>query len=309
MERNVSHKVLPNATLHAHGNFSTSDILDFSTNILTNIVSCFTAFSCISTILINGLIILVYCRTRSLRTSFSIYIVNLSVSEFLLGILSMPGNFVISWYGYWPYSFGLCSVVSTSGQIFSSAARFAHVLISFNRLWAVTFPLSFKLHHTVRMSVFIVLVTWMLLLAVHLPVTIPGRMWASVDDKLCLINTSFQYTTAVAEETVAFTLPEILVVLSYPVIAYKLHLRGVLKAHNKVDMEPSMQSKRFICHRAAMKLLNLVRRRFWSLWEEARNVQSTKKLRDAVNKLEPPGFSSIVAGRPLLRPLARKELV
>lgn len=66
---------------HVSGNTSSG------TSLLTHTVTWFTAFSALATVLLNGLILLIFILHRSIRTHFNVYIANLAIAELLLGII------------------------------------------------------------------------------------------------------------------------------------------------------------------------------------------------------------------------------
>lgn len=209
----------------------------------TSTVTWFIAFSCVSTVIFNGLMVLFYSTNASLRVPFNTVVINLCVAEVLLGIFAMSGNFFGSYYGYWPFNADYCSVVSGGNQILSSAVRYGHVLISMNRLWAVTFPMSYRERHTLVFTTGSAALMWIFVLSLHLGVVIPGRIHPINGDNHCLVNTRFQYRSAVTTEVLGFVLPEMMVIAIYPIIVYKLRQRNSNLSKRKVHPEMTHHSK------------------------------------------------------------------
>lgn len=210
---------------------------------LTFIVTWFIALSCFATVVGNALLLLIYFRDPALRTTFNTYVVSLAATEIFLGLTAMPASVISVYYGYWPLSKGLCDITACIGQIFGSAVRYGHLLISANRLWAVTFPLSYNRWQTLRFSVYAVVGQWVFLCLLHLPVVIPGRIWLVPEQKQCLINKSFQFTMAVIAEFLGYDLPTIFIVFSYPFVIFKLQKRNAMKKRSRVVPLKSSQSK------------------------------------------------------------------
>jgi len=77
---------------------STAD--DPPRGLLVVVITWFTLFAILATVVLNGIIIVVYVARESLRTPFNAYIVNIAITELLLALTAMPGNFIRSYYGY-----------------------------------------------------------------------------------------------------------------------------------------------------------------------------------------------------------------
>ncbi|XP_055347374.1 5-hydroxytryptamine receptor 1B-like [Paramacrobiotus metropolitanus] len=198
-------------------------------NPTVSLLTGFLGFSLVASILLNGLIVFIYFKEHSLRSSFNALIANLCTAEVLFAGTGMPGNFIRGLYGYFPYSATACSFFQYCINVFGSAVRYGHVLITLNRLWAVSYPVHYKRNQNMRLTCSIITLTWIFVNVLWLPVIIPGRMWANPHDKQCLVNTDFQPKTALAVEILGFTVTEIIVVVGSLLVSYRIHLRRKIK--------------------------------------------------------------------------------
>ncbi|OWA52101.1 hypothetical protein BV898_16563 [Hypsibius exemplaris] len=200
-------------------------------NRLVQAFTWFTIFTIIATIAGNGLIILAYITQRQLRTPFNLYIFYIAFLEALLAVTAMPGSFIQSFYGYWPFDAVSCSFVITARLVVGAAVRWGHTLIPANRIWAVTFPVHYRVAHTMRCATWLVVGSWIFLCAVCLPMVVLGRksMGSAASDVKCQRDNDGLYA-----EIIGFDLPEIIIVLAFPYICFKLRRYRRLKRQNKV---------------------------------------------------------------------------
>ncbi|OQV15789.1 hypothetical protein BV898_10042 [Hypsibius exemplaris] len=197
--------------------------------IIIDVVASFTIFSIIATLILNALVIAVYIKRPTLRTPFSIYIVNLAVSEIVLAGTSMPGNLIREMHGAWPFNAISCTLLLYISQTLTSGIRYGHVLITANRLWAVTFPIGYKQRHTKRFARCLVVTMWMVVHALNLPVIINGRLqWSRSlfdPDSRCVFDNRAQFNSVLAVQLLAFTLPELFIIVAYGYVAVTLKKR------------------------------------------------------------------------------------
>lgn len=187
----------------------------------------FLGFSCAATFFLNAFILFLYIKDRTLWNTFTVYIVNLCTAEVLLGITAMPTNFIRGVYGYWPFNAVTCTIFLVyCNKIFMSGIRYAHVLITFHRLWAVTFPVHYKENDDMKKSYMTIAASWIFINVLHLTVIIPGTIWPKPGDNRCVLNTDFQPKTALAVEVLGFALAEILMVIGCGIIIVKLRQRA-----------------------------------------------------------------------------------
>lgn len=218
-EKKRNNLTLSNSTSNA------ADVVVSHESLADVIVIWFTVFSIIATVLLNGIIVVVYCTSEAMRTPFNAYILNIAVAEVLQAVTVMPGNVLRTHYGFWPYNQASCTMLLYFQQILGSAMRYGHVLVTCNRIWAVARPLTYRTAHSNRVARLLIVASWVYLHVLGLPVLIRGRSGSgpALTSKNCEYDTSFEYADTIAVEIFGFDLPELFIVLTYPYILYKLH--------------------------------------------------------------------------------------
>lgn len=192
------------------------------TPFLIELANGYLGFSIAATVFFNGLMVYVYFKHSSLRTSFNAYITNLCITEILNACTGMAGSFLRILYGRWPLNYGSCIVFNYCADVFGSALRYCHILVAMNRLWAVTFPTHFKRYSHMPQSMCAIGASWIFVNVVHLPVLIPSFIWPIPGDTQCLKNTNFQKNAAVFVEVMGFAATEVAMILISAITAYKV---------------------------------------------------------------------------------------
>lgn len=186
------------------------------------------------TLILNGLLIFAYCANQSLRTSFSIYTNSLACGDFLqTAILGVP-NILSSMKIPWPLGKYACGLVIYSAWAMVGFCLNMHLLICLNRLWAVTFSNSYRIHHNSRLALSFVVA---LIIYVNLW-TLPGfciftQRYLSEEVFLkrgCSLQGAPDLATWLqCVVTAMYLAPNVLIVVIYPVIYYKVLARQYLR--------------------------------------------------------------------------------
>ncbi|GAV06997.1 hypothetical protein RvY_16897 [Ramazzottius varieornatus] len=142
----------------------------------------------IATFVFNSTILIALLHARQAVNSFMVYVVQLTVSEVLLALTALPGNFVRSFYGFWPFGDPLCFAFSYFDSVFQSGVRYSHAMITLNRFWAAFFPVHYRNVHTRKAACGIVAAMWLFVHAIQLPSVIVGRVSPTPGDTQCILN-------------------------------------------------------------------------------------------------------------------------
>lgn len=104
-------------------------------------------------ILTNGTALLLFAIEKELRTSFTIYIINLQCVTFFQ--FAMNGFFYTAkiYYQKWVYGNAACTLYLYVHWIVSPWQSNCHVLITLNRLWAVAFPVNYRNYHNKKVAI------------------------------------------------------------------------------------------------------------------------------------------------------------
>ncbi|KAG7502538.1 trace amine-associated receptor 13c-like [Solea senegalensis] len=120
-------------------------------------VSVYVILSCLSllTVTLNLLVIISISHFRQLHTSTNLLLLSLAVSDFLVGLLLMPGRIILM-TGCWFLGSVICGLFFYASFFLTSASVGTMVLISVDRYVAICDPLSYSTkvtHQRVKISV------------------------------------------------------------------------------------------------------------------------------------------------------------
>lgn len=148
-------------------------------------------------ILTNTTVLAVFVKKRNtLVTPFSIYLINLLLSNLSNLILFYPLDVIQQAYGKgWFLGNTVCTVYVYGFVVLNATMGTSHLLIILNRLWAVTFPISYRARHTKSFAFKVCLGMWMYLHATHISGVILDTLYYRIplDVGGCQLNIDAQF--------------------------------------------------------------------------------------------------------------------
>ncbi|XP_029025886.1 neuropeptide FF receptor 2-like [Betta splendens] len=115
----------------------------------------------------NGLVCFIVLRSRSMRTVTNLFILNLAVSDLLVGIFCMPTTLVDNIITGWPFGSVVCKLSGMVQGISVSASVFTLVAIAVDRFRCIVYPFKQKL--TIATSKLVIVVIWVLAVSIMCP--------------------------------------------------------------------------------------------------------------------------------------------
>ncbi|XP_077354518.1 neuropeptide FF receptor 2-like [Festucalex cinctus] len=115
----------------------------------------------------NGVVCFMVLRRRSMRTVTNLFILNLAVSDLLVGIFCMPTTLVDNIITGWPFGNLVCKLSGMVQGISVSASVFTLVAIAVDRFRCIVHPFKQKL--TIATSKLIIAVIWVLAASISCP--------------------------------------------------------------------------------------------------------------------------------------------
>ncbi|XP_054613750.1 neuropeptide FF receptor 2-like [Dunckerocampus dactyliophorus] len=115
----------------------------------------------------NGVVCFIVLRSRNMRTVTNIFILNLAISDLLVGIFCMPTTLVDNIITGWPFDNIVCKLSGMVQGISVSASVFTLVAIAVDRFRCIVYPFKQKL--TIATSKLIIVVIWVLAVSVMCP--------------------------------------------------------------------------------------------------------------------------------------------
>ncbi|XP_055329083.1 mu-type opioid receptor-like [Paramacrobiotus metropolitanus] len=206
--------LLNNTTSQATAPFST---LWTSTDI-------FSLINLVAILLTNGTTLFVYARCSQLRSNtFSLYLINLLISN-VFKALTAPVEIIQHLAVRKDQSAAYCATLIALGYTSNAVMMHNHVLITMNRVWAITFPVGYRNYHSRRTAVVLCVAMWVYVFVWLLPGIIVDGVWYHVaTGSNCMLNNAIpaQRNWNMAAQVIVYTLPIFVVILAYPLIWYK----------------------------------------------------------------------------------------
>ncbi|XP_023292644.2 dopamine receptor 2 [Lucilia cuprina] len=123
------------------------------------------------TVVGNTLVILAVLTTRRLRTVTNCFVLNLAITDWLVGTCVMPPA-VIHYIaeGVWRFGWILCDIWISLDVLLCTASILSLCAISLDRYLAVTQPLTYsKNRRTKRLALFMIFIVWVTALSITCP--------------------------------------------------------------------------------------------------------------------------------------------
>ncbi|XP_055340348.1 G-protein coupled receptor 183-like [Paramacrobiotus metropolitanus] len=203
------------------------------------IVEIFNMLTAITGGFLNTAVLITFVTHRAFFTPFTIYLINLLIANFIETACAKLFNVL----------FSVCPQCRTHSAcdfyLFTSYLAMAgminsHLIISFNRLWAVVFPHHYKMHHSKVVAGGICVVMWMYIFATVMPQSILDSVSFRIPFAKygrCMLNSDAQPVLCLATLLTVYIIPEVIILLTFPVIWHKR------QRHRKVlQMKLSKQS-------------------------------------------------------------------
>ncbi|XP_018614525.1 neuropeptide FF receptor 2-like [Scleropages formosus] len=115
----------------------------------------------------NGVVCFIVLRSKNMRTVTNLFILNLAVSDLLVGIFCMPTTLLDNIITGWPFGSLVCKMSGMVQGISVSASVFTLVAIAVDRFRCIVYPFKQKL--TISTSTLIIVVIWVLAIAIMCP--------------------------------------------------------------------------------------------------------------------------------------------
>lgn len=119
----------------------------------------------------NVLILISYWRSPHLRSAFAVYVIALTISNLIFVLFFFPFSLLSELHSVWSFGNGACTTYMYFANVFATLVLHAHLMITVNRSWAVSFPVFYRNYHNTGFAVRACLI---MVLYVHL-LGVPGK--------------------------------------------------------------------------------------------------------------------------------------
>lgn len=177
-------------------------------------ITFFAALIIFFTLVGNSLVIAAVVKERRLRKVSNSFVINLAVSDILVGTLVTPIALAYQLHGEWIFSRSLCDFWVSVDVTCCTASITNLCAISYDRYNAITQPLKYASKRTLKRALLLILIVWLYSLCIAIP---PFFGWRTKEDGLvskeCKISQDVGYTFY---STVgAFYLPLLFMLFAY----------------------------------------------------------------------------------------------
>ncbi|XP_055349649.1 muscarinic acetylcholine receptor gar-3-like [Paramacrobiotus metropolitanus] len=171
------------------------------------------------------------------------YLINLILANFLHFITAAPLDLSTTLMGNWPLNYAACTFCLYAGYIINAAIPHSHMLVTLNRIWAVTFPVSYRHYHTGAMAASLCLAMWLYIHALLPPQLIRDALYYRFQQNVpfCWLNAEHpaQWRLVLFTEFWCYIVPQTVMFTGYPYIMYKRRRRLQFSAERRDGTQPS----------------------------------------------------------------------
>lgn len=205
-----------------------------------NFIAVFTLSLCPLVILLNSAILLCFLKDESLRKQpFSVYLMWLLCSNILYAVLENPLEILDHVGSVWSYGVAWCITYKYALLCVFNSQMYAHVLITISRLWAMTFPHSYRQLHTRKCAILFCVALVAYAHVVHFPTILANIMY--IKQPLEIHGCLAQYGPTTYEQFMVTVAGLAFVIAAYPFILWMRRKR--MQSRNQVGYTISTMDK------------------------------------------------------------------
>ena len=106
---------------------------------------------------------------KQLQTISNYFLFSLAIADLAIGLVSMPLFTVQTIAGYWPFGSFICDTWLSLDYLASNASVLNLLIISFDRYFSVTRPLTYRAKRTNRKAAIMISFAWLISLILWPP--------------------------------------------------------------------------------------------------------------------------------------------
>lgn len=209
----------------------------------------------------NLMTIAAFIRDKGLRNVYNMYLINLAVTDLLLGLVSMPFYAVYTLKSHsWPFGYHFCKTYMVIDFALCLESILTIIVISLDRLLLLRYGPHYSHKETPKVAVLKLALTWIVAVSLYSPAIIGWDLWTgedSVEQGDCDVqfanDLAFTASTAVVEFAIPFTAIGVLNFLIYCKIRKRSKISPVAK-----DALPSVTTAVDAKNRKAARFLAML---------------------------------------------------
>lgn len=122
----------------------------------TVIISIIAIFLSFITVVGNVMVMVSFKIDKQLQTISNYFLCSLAVADLAIGLISMPLFVISTLLGYWPLGPLICDTWLALDYLASNASVLNLLIISFDRYFSVTRPLTYRVNRTTNKAAFMI---------------------------------------------------------------------------------------------------------------------------------------------------------
>ncbi|XP_013781550.1 muscarinic acetylcholine receptor DM1-like [Limulus polyphemus] len=123
----------------------------------------------LGTVIGNVMVMISFKMDKQLQTISNYFLLSLAVADVSIGLISMPLFTVFTLLGYWPLGPMICDTWLALDYLSSNASVLNLLIISFDRYFSVTRPLTYRAKRTTKRAAFMIASAWVISLVLWPP--------------------------------------------------------------------------------------------------------------------------------------------
>uniref|UniRef100_A0A2K6GPY1 Histamine H3 receptor n=1 Tax=Propithecus coquereli TaxID=379532 RepID=A0A2K6GPY1_PROCO len=177
----------------------------------TAVLAALMALLIVATVLGNALVMLAFVADSSLRTQNNFFLLNLAISDFLVGAFCIPLYVPYVLTGRWTFGRGLCKLWLVVDYLLCTSSVFNIVLISYDRFLSVTRAVSYRAQQgDTRRAVQKMLLVWVLAFLLYGPAILSWEYLSggsSIPEGHCYAEFFYNWYFLITASTLEFFTP------------------------------------------------------------------------------------------------------
>uniref|UniRef100_A0A2K5TR50 Histamine H3 receptor n=1 Tax=Macaca fascicularis TaxID=9541 RepID=A0A2K5TR50_MACFA len=177
----------------------------------TAVLAALMALLIVATVLGNALVMLAFVADSSLRTQNNFFLLNLAISDFLVGAFCIPLYVPYVLTGRWTFGRGLCKLWLVVDYLLCTSSAFNIVLISYDRFLSVTRAVSYRAQQgNTRRAVRKMLLVWVLAFLLYGPAILSWEYLSggsSIPEGHCYAEFFYNWYFLITASTLEFFTP------------------------------------------------------------------------------------------------------
>ncbi|CAF1625341.1 unnamed protein product [Rotaria magnacalcarata] len=214
------------------------------------------------TILGNILVILAFIIDKQIRQGgMSNYlIINLAISDLLLGVAVLPFSASYSTFGIWYFGKFLCEIWLAIDVLCSTASIWGLLMIAFDRYIATNYPIRYCHHrHSIRLALSYICVAWFVSIAICLLPTLffekKNSIYSAIENRTIYVLPT-KYTSSnrqcelykdlnfvVTSSLLSFYIPLIIMIFLYAKVLYAIRQQSIKMKKKTLPPPPPPTAK------------------------------------------------------------------